>query len=362
MKKQFLAAGFVLFSFMLPLKASAAQFTGLYVFGDSLSDSGNVFNLTGGSVNPTQAIPPSPFYFNGRFSNGPNWVDYLGVNLGLQPTLFTNLNTTVPTQGINYAVGGARTGIGNALDPNPNLPGVFQQVGLFTQPFISANQKVDPNALYTVSGGANDYLFPQSNDSIQPKPFDNILQSVSLLAAAGAKNIVVLNLPDLGQIPAAKIDNRNPVSLSQSTIEFNSALAAGLNTLSQNSQLNIVSVDVNSLVKQITTNKQQFGLTNVTDACLNVTAQTVCADPNKYLYWDDFHPTTAVDKLVADQAVEAIEAKSVPEPSTVLGNLVIGVLGAGIVLKRKRQKSALTKTNRVLAAASSRTIEDDSAS
>jgi phospholipase/lecithinase/hemolysin len=307
MKKQFVAAGFVLFSFMLPLKASAAPFSAMYVFGDSLSDQGNIFNLTGGSVNPTQATPPSPPYFNGRYSNGPNWVDYLGQNLGLKPTLFTNLNTTIPTQGINYAEGGAYSGIGNAVDPNPNLLGVFQQVGLFTKPFIDAYRKVDPNALYIVLGGANDYLFPQTNNTTQPKPFENILQSVKLLAASGAKNIVVLNLPDLGKIPAATIDNRNPISLSQSTIEFNSALAAGLRTLRHNSQLNIVSVDVNSLVKQIITNKQLFGVKNVTDACLNTTTQTICTSPNKYLYWDDFHPTTVIDKLVADKALAAIE-------------------------------------------------------
>lgn len=338
MKKEFVAAGFLLFSFMLPLKASAAQFSGLYVFGDSLSDTGNVFNLTGGSVNPTAATPASPPYFNGRFSNGPNWVDYLGENLGLKPTLSTDLNKTIPTQGINYAIGGAKSGIGN-VDPNPNLPGVLQQVGLFTKPFIDANQKIDPNALYTVQGGANDYLFPQSNNSTQPKPAENVLQSVNFLAAAGAKNIVVFNLSDLGQTPTAKVDNRNPDSLSQSTVEFNSALATGLNTLSQKSQLNIVSVDVNSVINQITTNKEHFGLTNLTDACLNLTAQTICDQPNKYLYWDNVHPSSAVHKLVADQTLAAIEAKSVPEPSTVLGSLVIGAWGAVAVLQRKRQKS-----------------------
>jgi phospholipase/lecithinase/hemolysin len=308
MKKQFVAAGFVLFSFMLPLKASAAPFSAMYVFGDSLCDQGNIFNLTGGSVNPTQATPPSPPYFKGRYSNGPNWVDYLGQNLGLQPTLLTNLNTTtIPRQGINYAEGGAYSGIGNFADPNPNLLGVLQQVELFTNTF--ANQKVDPNALYIVEGGANDYLFPQTNNTSQTKPVENILQSVKLLATAGAKNILVLNLPNLGKIPAATIDNRNPISLSQSTIEFNSALAAGLRTLSQNSKLNIVSFDVDYLVKQITTNKQLFGVKNVTDACLNTTTQTICTDPNKYLYWDDFHPTTAIDKLVAEKALAAIEVR-----------------------------------------------------
>jgi phospholipase/lecithinase/hemolysin len=63
MKKQIVATGFVLFSFMLPLKATAATFNQLFVFGDSLSDTGNAFIATGGLVNPTQATPPSPPYF-----------------------------------------------------------------------------------------------------------------------------------------------------------------------------------------------------------------------------------------------------------------------------------------------------------
>jgi len=46
MKKQAIAAGFVLFYFMLPTKASAASFDQLYVFGDSLSDTGNIYNAT----------------------------------------------------------------------------------------------------------------------------------------------------------------------------------------------------------------------------------------------------------------------------------------------------------------------------
>lgn len=61
MKKQLVAAGFILFSLSLPIKASAA-IDQLYVFGDSLSDTGNTYKATQG------IIPPSPPYFQGRFS------------------------------------------------------------------------------------------------------------------------------------------------------------------------------------------------------------------------------------------------------------------------------------------------------
>ncbi|MHC5830296.1 MAG: SGNH/GDSL hydrolase family protein, partial [Nostoc sp.] len=69
---------------MLPTKASAASFDQLYVFGDSLSDTGNIYNATYATGKPYPASPP---YFEGRFSDGPIWVDYLGDQLGLKPTL-----------------------------------------------------------------------------------------------------------------------------------------------------------------------------------------------------------------------------------------------------------------------------------
>ncbi|HEY9665653.1 MAG TPA: autotransporter outer membrane beta-barrel domain-containing protein, partial [Coleofasciculaceae cyanobacterium] len=97
MKPQILATGVVLLSFLLPLKTLAATFNRMYVFGDSTSDTGNVFNASG------RVLPPFP-YFNGRFSNGWNWVDYLAQDLNLNPTPYTEFTPGVsPTQGINFA-------------------------------------------------------------------------------------------------------------------------------------------------------------------------------------------------------------------------------------------------------------------
>lgn len=134
MKKQLFATGFFLFSFMLPFKATAASFTGINVFGDSLVDTGNLFNVAG--------IPPSPPYAQGRFSNGSIWVDNLAQQLDLTPTLFTQLGSTLPTEGINFAFGGATvTG-----DNNSSPPGLQQQIGFFKE--ITTIAPADPNALY----------------------------------------------------------------------------------------------------------------------------------------------------------------------------------------------------------------------
>lgn len=344
MKTKIIVASFITLSFMLPLEASAASISGLYIFGDSLSDTGNTFNLTGGAFDSTKAIPPSPPYEPGRFANGPVWVDYVGEKLGLKPTTITSLlpnldvsqpiTTPFPIQGINFSIGGASSGEGNVFVPDLPLPGVLQQVLAF-QGLLQVNQQsLDPHALYAVSGGANDYLFPQFLDPSKPQPYDNITQAVSTLAAIGAKNILVFNFPDLGKIPAAKLDGRNPAALTQATQDFNSNLAQNLAEIRQNQKVNIIEIDIYSLFKRADENPSEFGFENVTDSCL---AQfPLCVnDPSKYFFWDDFHPTTAAQKIVA----ESVLAATTPESSATIGVLALGALGGISRLKSLKRKS-----------------------
>jgi phospholipase/lecithinase/hemolysin len=357
MKKQFVAAGFVLFSFMLPLKANAAQFDGMYVFGDSLSDTGNVFYATGSQ------FPQSPPYDNGRFSNGQIWVEYLADQLKIKPTLVTNLvpdldfskfpNTTLPTQGVNFAFGGATSGLGNAVLPNSGLPGVLAQVQGFAANLQAKNKAADADALYTLWAGANDFIFINQQDSTTP--INNVSQALNILAGVGAKNILVFNLPDLSKTP---FEQPKPQAvrdtLQQSINTYNSALKQTLNGLSKNSDLNIIPVDVDSLFKQLSASPSTFGFTNITDSCL--AKFNICdPDQSKFVFWDDLHPTTTTHKIIANTALAAIEAKSVPEPSTALGTLAIGAWGGVVVLNRKRKKPLVNIASRVPGGLSTRT-------
>ncbi|PAX45694.1 SGNH/GDSL hydrolase family protein [Brunnivagina elsteri] len=261
MKKQLLAAGIIAFSISLPSKASAASFRS-YVFGDSLSDIGKAFALTG------QGIPPAP-YFNGRFSNGPVWVEYLSPAFGAKQT--------------NYAIGGANTGDTNTLIPgNPlKLPGLAQQVEEFT----ATNPKVDEDALYILWAGANDYLGGgQTNPGI---PVGNITNAVTSLAKLGAKNFLVANLPDLGKLPGT-INKDFSTGLSTLTAFHNTLLNSSLTTLSQQLGLKMIQLDVNDLFSQAIATKV---FANTTEPCLNLAAKTICSNPNDYLFWDDIHPT-----------------------------------------------------------------------
>ncbi|MFE1745851.1 SGNH/GDSL hydrolase family protein [Coleofasciculus sp. H7-2] len=296
-----------------PNAVSAQNFNQIYVFGDSLSDVGNVYKATNGEY------PPNPPYFRGRFSNGPIWADYLASKLKLKPSTETN-----------FAYGGATTGNSRQIPP-----GLLTQIQSFKATHSSAN----PKALYIVWAGANDYLKGATDSTA---PINNVAIAVKSLSAAGAKNIVVVNLPDLGKLPSTRTTQRSD-SLNVLTKKHNSGLAASLKGLRQQltSDIKITYLDVNSLFHQVTNNPKKFGFTNVTNACLS--RAKICNNPKEYLFWDSIHPTTAAHKLFVELAFPAL--KSTPEPRAVsssqttvepiaLGGIILGAVGGGLIVKR----------------------------
>jgi phospholipase/lecithinase/hemolysin len=338
MKQQLLAAGFFLVSLGIPTKAFAASFSQFFIFGDSLSDTGNVFTATGGLTNPQKAIPPSPPYAPGRFSNGKVWVDYAGEQFKLNPIPSAAIQTgIIPRQGVNFAIGGAETGFQSTFPGTQfNIPGVLSQVGLFSQNFPVA----DPNALYAVFAGANDYFFnvnPNVNKVVQ-----NLSVAVGTLAQAGAKNIVVFNLPNLGETPFSRVRGTSQ-QLNNLTKQHNTQLAVALQGLrSTNPNVNLTSVDINSLFDLVRGNPTRFGLKDVTNPCVIGDATNIisaCSNPDDFLFFDAVHPTTKVHDLIAKGTLASIAGKSIPEPSSVLSLLALGALGT-FALKRKQVLSS----------------------
>lgn len=300
----------------MPASALAAKFSldsidQVYTFGDSLSDTGNAFQATGNQ------IPPSPPYFQGRFSNGPIWVEYLTQSLGL-PT----------TSQFNLAFGGATTGNNNTI--NPALPGLQTEIG----GYIASNPPVNDNALYIVWAGANDYLGGGITDPTIP--LNNLATAVTSLANFGAKNILVVNLPDLGRLPGT---NNTPFATPLNTISqaHNFGLATTLNQLQTNlgSNVNLISFDVNALFNQAINNPQDFSFTNVTESCL--VGIIVCSNPDEYLFWDAIHPTTVGHQFIASSAYETLQSASVPEPTFIVGTLSFA---AYLAYSKKRQQKA----------------------
>jgi phospholipase/lecithinase/hemolysin len=253
------------------LPAVAGPFTQLVVIGDSLADTGRLFELSGG------AEPAEP-YFDGRFSNGPVFAEYLASAFGLPL--------------INYAVGGALTSHDNVAEVQyGDLPGMLTEL----EEFIGDNPGgADPNGLYVVWGGANDLMtfpIPETIDDA----VGNILFIVGTLHDLGARHIAVANMPDLGLTPEGLASGFS-AELTALSLGFNQALSFALGGV----PFPVVQVDIFTLSQRVAAGPQKFGFTNATEPCLDVVAGTLCSDPDKYAYWDGIHPTTASHQILAD--------------------------------------------------------------
>ncbi|WP_229551781.1 SGNH/GDSL hydrolase family protein [Nostoc sp. XA010] len=260
----------------------------VYVFGDSLSDTGMVFRATGGMY------PPNPTYFQGRYSNGRVWIEYLGESLHLSSK-----------QTHNFAYGGSTTGsVGNSY-----VPSLLNQVQTFTQ----THQHTNPDALYVLWAGANDYLQGVSSATI---PVKNVTTAINSLTDVGAKKILVANLPDLGQLPATR-NSANSVNLSALTQAHNQGLRRSLKVLSQqHSDLEIVQLDANALYRDAMANPAAFNFSNVTSPCLS--GDRTCGKPDQFLFWDGIHPTSAAHRIIGETAFSTIQEAGMINPRSML--------------------------------------------
>ncbi|MCC5604750.1 SGNH/GDSL hydrolase family protein [Nostoc favosum] len=260
----------------------------LYVFGDSLSDTGMVFRATGGMY------PPNPTYFQGRYSNGRVWIEYLAESLYLSSK-----------QTHNFAYGGATTGsVGNNY-----VPSLLNQVQSFTQ----THQHMNPDALYVLWAGANDYLQGVSSATL---PVKNVTTAINSLTDVGAKKILVANLPDLGQLPATR-NSTNSANLSALTQAHNQGLRRSLKVLSQqHSDLEIVQLDANVLYRDAIANPAAFKFTNVSSPCLS--GDRTCGKPDQFLFWDGIHPTAAAHRIIGETAFSTIQEAGMINPRSML--------------------------------------------
>lgn len=251
----------------------------LYVFGDSLSDTGAVFRATGGSY------PPNPPYFQGRYSNGRVWVEYLGDRLGISSN-----------QIYNFAWGGATTGnqVGNLV------PSLQSQV----QSFLQTRPQLQSSDLFILWAGANDYL--QGANQAGP-PIANVTAALLALMEAGGQQFLVANLPDLGQLPATR-SSASASTLTTLTQSHNQELRRALKQLGQkHAGLQLATLDAHRLYREAVTNPAGVGLTNVLSAC--VAATYICDNPDQFLFWDGIHPTRAAHQLLAKAAIAALESE-----------------------------------------------------
>ena len=302
-------------------------FSALYVFGDSLSDSGNNNLRLGGNTGPAPVsgtfIPSLPYAaspvgaYRPTYSNGPTWVTSFAAGLGLSAFSAPSL-----AGGGNYAYGGARMTVDGTGAP-PFVPPPFPaSVQTQLNSYLST-RPVSSTALYVIAGGGNDVR--AVGEAVAANPANAVAlttagatafataaaQMVGTLRAGGASNIVVWNTPDVGKSPAAGSGvGASAAAASFIAGAFNGALSQAL------AGSGAIVFDVYGLIGSVVASPASFGMTNVTQACGFVGNGCNAATA---LFWDGIHPTAYAQTIVASAMLTAV-----PEPSSML-MLAVGI-------------------------------------
>lgn len=303
--RRLLASALVLAS--APVFAQGAPYTQTVFFGDSLTDAGYFRPLLPASVRPV----------TGQFTTNPGFVwaqwlaDYYGTTAGANGNGQT---------GTDYAAGGARVGVDTfaALAPGVNIP--VPSLATQTARYLAANGGVaDPNALYTVWGGANDLFAIAAGAPVQATIGGAVTAQIGIvgtLKAAGAQYILVPTIPDVGLTPSFRVQGAAAAAQGTALAQaYNDALFGGL----ASAGLSVIPVDTFHFLQEVAANPSLYGYGNVTGtACQpQITASSLTCNPTSYvtpnapdtyLFADGVHPTTSAHYAIFQLAQNMLEA------------------------------------------------------
>ncbi len=298
-----------------PPQSSAPGFSKLIVFGDSLSDVGNIASRAEAKFGVR--YPSGDFnYADGRFTDGPAtdpasqnhagvWHEQLARELGLSPA------TASSDGGLDFAFGGATTADGSSEHDvvSGRLTLTIDNMGRQVDDYLKG-RSAEPGALYILWGGANDLLGDRSAANVNATAA-RISGLVNRLAGAGARSFLVANVPPLGEVPLEAGKPQQAAELNAASSQFRSRLNADLSAAeagfsSAGLSVKVYRLDIFDLFSRVLQSPASYGFANVTQS-----AQGQPVLPDKYLFWDDLHPTTSGHFQIA-QAALGLLAEAAP--------------------------------------------------
>ena len=282
----------------------------IVVFGDSLVDAGNDYIATGGAT-PSAASG----YFDGRFTNGPDYTDLLSQRL------YGTYTTPALIGGTNFAFVGASIVTSNY--PVPNLAG---QLGLFA----AAGHPVDPDALYIINLGANDVFAIDSGTipaasvpAYDANAADVLAGAVQTLSASGATRILVTGVP-VGDAAGLALD-----AAIEQRLDAVAPTLTGT-SLYRFSYLNFFAA--------LAADPTRFGVAPFThvpsDGCFSHLTPPATADCSGYFSVDGTHPIAPIQAAIYRAVAHDLGIGAVPEPAS-WGLMVVGFGLVGAAVRRR---------------------------
>ncbi|KAK1985962.1 GDSL-like Lipase/Acylhydrolase [Colletotrichum cereale] len=285
----------------LQYRATPPAFSSIIVFGDSFSDNGN------GSARVSNSTwPPDPYY-EGRFSDGIVWPEYVASNL------------SIPLY--DYAVGGATTsnslvrgytGAGATIA----VPSVGDQVASFLgkatpqgQAFTDLDSTALASPLFVLFAGANDIIFNPNISASQS--YQALVQAgTQLQAAYDTAEVLTVSPPDLSKLPYGFYVD----TVAKEELQSFTNLLGDL--LMSRTRFAAINIDLRPLFDEFEyyAAPQAYGFYPLGKygSCLQgaygeTSNVTLCEDAARMVYWDEYHPTTHAHSWIAKQVLAVLD-------------------------------------------------------
>jgi len=275
---------------------TSAPIDRLYVFGDSYSDGGNGYALT-----RKPATPP----YASRYTNGPTAVEYMAKAFGL--TLrYSGDRDLAADASLNFAVSGAWTGTRNNDAAIDGKTGLLSQVGGFEERVQGGKARFNADTtLFLIEIGTNDVLFGTINGqdaaTLAANALQNVEKAVRSLHTAGARHIAIATLAKVERTPrAAALAPDKIKAVEAAALSLNRGYFALADKLRSELKADVFTLAWGQYLDRLMADPFASGLTNA-GSCLSASAtggQRVCPDPDRYVFFDPLHPTTAAHKII----------------------------------------------------------------